>query len=185
MTPTPKPRAVRVLLPLVALFFLPIAGAIALYFYFPQWIPDSKTNYGELVAPARPAPAFAESLKGRWTYVYLVDDGCATDCLAKLAQIRQIRLALNEKRERVQRVVLAPTDSVAAALAEALKLDHPDLKVLADRDNAARGFFAATHSDAVYLLDPNGNWLMTYPPAAESRGIYKDIKRLLKLSQIG
>lgn len=175
----------RVLLPLFLLFFLPIFGAIALYFYFPEWIPSGKTNYGELVAPARPAPAFAEPLKGRWTYVQLVGDTCEAECLARLAQFRQIRLALNEKRERVQRAVLVPSEAAAAALSNALKAEHTDLNVQVDATGAARTFFAPQDVQTVYLLDPNGNWLMTYPASAESRGIYKDIKRLLKLSQIG
>lgn len=177
-------KSARVLLPLFLLFFLPIFGAIALYFYFPEWIPSGKTNYGELVTPARPAPAFAEPLKGRWTYVQLADDGCAAECLQSLAQFRQIRLALNEKRERVQRVVLVPSEAAAAALGAALKAEHPDLQVIAVADGSARAFFAP-QTPTVYLLDPNGNWLMSYPAGAESRGIFKDIKRLLKLSQIG
>lgn len=178
-------KSMRVLLPLFLLFFLPIFGAIGLFFYFPEWIPSGKTNYGDLVAPARPAPAFAEPLKGRWTYVQRVGASCEADCLRTLVQFRQIRLALNEKRERVQRVVLAPTQALADTLSVALKAEHPDLKILVVADDSARAFFAPREAHAVYLLDPNGNWLMTYPSGAESRGIYKDIKRLLKLSQIG
>lgn len=178
-------KSTRVLLPLFLLFFLPIFGAIALYFYFPQWIPKGKTHYGELLAPARPTPAFAESLKGRWTYVQFVGPSCDDVCIASLTKYRQIRLALNEKRERVQRAVWVPSEAAATALSVALKADHPDLRILVDADGAARAFFSAQAGPSVYLLDPNGNWLMSYSSGAESRGIYNDIKRLLKLSQIG
>lgn len=178
--PASKPRAFKVMLPLILLFFVPLLAAIVLYFYFPQWIPEGRTNSGELVTPARPAPEFAESLKGRWSYVYLAGDTCAENCQKKLVQIRQIRLALNEKRARVQYVLLT---SAPATLAAELKPAHPDLAVLAA--GAAQKFFAPAAADALYLLDPHGNWLMTYASAADSHGIFKDIKKLLKLSNIG
>ncbi|MEK6806562.1 MAG: hypothetical protein AABY95_07930 [Pseudomonadota bacterium] len=181
----PTPRAAKVIVPLALLFFVPLLAAYTIFFYFPEWIPEGKTNYGTLVSPARPATGFADALKGRWTYVYLADDGCTERCLEKLVQIRQIRLALNEKRQRVQRVLLVSRTDEALRLAEALKAEHPDLRVLADSDGKAREFFAPADADALYLLDPLGNWLMTYPAAAESRGLFKDIKKLLRLSQIG
>ncbi len=180
-----KSRALRVILPLALLFFVPLLTAYAVFFYFPEWIPQSKTNYGELVNPARPAPDFANALKGRWSYVYVAGDTCDELCLEKLTQIRQIRLALNEKRQRVQRVLLVTSAEQAARLGESLKAAHPDLKVQVDGDGVARTFFAPDQPGALYLLDPIGNWLMTYPASAESRGIFKDIKKLLRLSQIG
>ncbi len=177
---SPKPRAAKIIVPLAFLFFVPLLAAVVLYFYFPQWIPEGKTNYGTLVSPARPAPEFAHALKGRWTYVYLAGDVCAEECQKKLVQIRQVRLALNEKRARVQYALLT---SAPVALGNELKPAHPDLLVLAG--GQAQAFFTPTDADALYLLDPLGNWLMTYPAVAESRGIFKDIKKLLKLSQIG
>jgi hypothetical protein len=46
-------------------------------------------------------------------------------------------------------------------------------------------FFSPQEPQTLYLLDPLANWMMRYPAAAESPGILKDIKRLLRLSQIG
>jgi hypothetical protein len=39
--------------------------------------------------------------------------------------------------------------------------------------------------DWVYLLDPLGNLLMRYPVTVNPRGILKDLRRLLRLSEIG
>jgi len=175
-----KPRAFKVILPLALLFFVPLLAAYAIFFHFPEWIPEGRTHHGVLVSPARPAPAFAASLKGRWSFVYVAGGECAESCRRKLAQIRQIRLALNEKRVRVQYVLAgdAPVDATFRA-------EHPELVLLTASAGAARAFFTPTDADALYLLDPLGNWLMSYPAAAESRGIFKDIKKLLRLSQIG
>ena len=40
-------------------------------------------------------------------------------------------------------------------------------------------------SGYVYLVDPNGNLMMKYNHMATSRGLLKDIKKLLKISNIG
>ena len=199
MTDRPDPaRGRRTFLLLAAIFGLPLLAAWLLYFHFPEWIPQSRTNYGTLVAPARPLPELAlvdpdgadrgsAALKGKWTWVQAGGAQCEQACRDKLHQFRQVRAALNEKRERVQRVYLAPDRDAAAALRTALAAEHPDLQVLADPTGVARQFFAADAAPpgTIFLLDPLGNWLMSYPPAAQSRGIYRDIKRLLRVSQIG
>jgi hypothetical protein len=40
-------------------------------------------------------------------------------------------------------------------------------------------------SGRVYLVDPFGNLVMSYAADAPARGLLEDLKRLLKLSQIG
>ncbi len=182
---------------LAALFFGPLIAAVLLYFVFPQWVPEQRTNYGELVAPARPIPAANllqvdgqpagdGALRGKWSFVFVGAERCDDACLDKLYQIRQIRTLLNEKRVRVQRVYIAPTVASAAGAAETLHELHPDLHVFADTDNADyRRFFAGDDPRALFLIDPLGNWLMLYPGDADSEGILKDIRRLLRISQIG
>ena len=39
--------------------------------------------------------------------------------------------------------------------------------------------------DRFYIIDPAGNLMMSYPASADPNYIKKDIKRLLKTSQIG
>lgn len=198
------PRSRGPLLLLAVLFFGPMLAAALLYFAFPQLQPQGRTNYGQLLDPARPLPALTlvdakgESLDthkafaGRWTWIYLGEAQCEAACRGKLFQIRQIRTLLNEKRQRVQRVYLAPSASAARQLQGELAADHPDLKIYAESGETAQlpgfireGLGHAPGAQAIYLVDPHGNWLMVYPDDAESRGILKDIKKLLSLSQIG
>jgi cytochrome oxidase Cu insertion factor (SCO1/SenC/PrrC family) len=40
-------------------------------------------------------------------------------------------------------------------------------------------------SDRIYIIDPAGNLVMSYPADADPSYMKKDIKRLLKVSQIG
>ena len=181
------------------LFFAPLIAAMLLYFVLPQWQPQGKTNYGDLVAPAKPLPMLqftdeagvardTSVLRGRWSFVYLAGSRCDEACVAKIIQIRQVRTLLNEKRARVQRIYLAPDAAALAAVRQQFGTEQPDLIYLAEAGVAGqRGvdFFKPIDAQALYLVDPHGNWMMVYPSAAAYQGILKDIKLLLKLSQIG
>lgn len=182
---------------LAALFFAPLLAAVVLYFFFPALVPEGHTNYGQLVDPARPVPqaslrdeagadAGPGALRGKWSFVYLGSGACDEACAAKLYQIRQVRTLLNEKRLRVQRVYIGADVAGLATVRTQLQAEHADLRYFADTpDGAYRRFFGAQDAQALYLVDPLGNWLMVYPAAAESRGILGDIKKLLRISQIG
>lgn len=182
---------------LVALFFAPLIAAALAYFVFPEWRAEGHSNYGELVAPARPIPtarlldaagdgADPGALRGKWSFVYIGRTDCDPACVARLHQIRQVRTLLNEKRLRVQRVYIAPAPDDLAAARALLQADHPDLHFYADSaDHAFQRFFDHQDPGALYLVDPLGNWLMVYPGTAGSKGILGDIRKLLRVSQIG
>ena len=183
------------LLLLAALFFAPVIGAIALFFHFPEYIPAGRVNYGTLVSPARAVPALAladpagapaaNPLTGKWTLVYLGGEQCAQACRERQVLTRQVRLALNQNRGRVQRLYLAPSVAAAAAARDQLAADHPDLLVLAETEPRAAAFFQPPDADALYLVDPLGNWLMVYAGVVEHKGLHRDVKKLLRISQVG
>ncbi|HEY9546883.1 MAG TPA: hypothetical protein VIR56_12805 [Solimonas sp.] len=198
----PPVRRTQVYL-LMLLFFGPLLGAGLLYFVFPQWQPQSRTNYGELINPARPAPddlrlqtadgkqVGVEALRQRWTYLYVGGESCEQACQDKLYQSRQIRIRLNDKRSRVQRVYLAPDAAALPALKQQLQAIHPDLLIYAPvtPESGLKAFLhaagtAAGTAQAIYLFDPHANWLMVYPADADSAGILADTKKLLAISQI-
>ncbi len=196
MTQT-RPRGRLQFLLLAALFFAPLLAAALLYFVFPQWTPSGRVNKGELINPARPLPTIQalddagqpagdRVMKGRWSYVYVASDACGAACVDKLYQIRQIRTLLNEKRLRVRRIYLAPTPAAAAAAHAQLAAEHPDLVFLADTVSADyRRFFEGGDAESLYLVDPLGNWLMRYDSTADPKDILSDIRKLLRISQIG
>jgi hypothetical protein len=190
------PRQARLkLLLIAALFFAPVIGAFTIFFYVPSWIPDSRVNYGTLISPARPVPALAlvdaagvpapAALRGKWTLVYLGGAACDAGCAAQLVVTRQVRLALAEKRARVQRVYLAPDPAALAAVQATLAPQHADLLFVAETAPRAAAFFGAHDPHAVYLLDPLGNWLMVYAGTIEPKGMHRDLKKLLRASQVG
>jgi hypothetical protein len=189
------PSRARLKLVLIGvLFFAPVIAAVTLYFWLPQYAPQGRVNYGALVSPARAVPDLALSdaagapmpgaLRDKWSLVYLGGATCGEACSTRLVLTRQVRLALNQDRGRVQRVYLAPDAAAAAAAQAQLEAEHPDLVVLV-AGSAAAAFFQPTDPDALYLLDPLGNWVMAYTGAVEHKGLHRDLKKLLRVSRVG
>lgn len=181
---------------LAALFAAPLSGAALVYFVFPGMMPGGRLNHGALIEPARPLPALAlhdaaggaisqDALKVLWSVVYLGGAECAQACRARLMLTRQVRLALDKHQRRVQRVYLAPDAQAAAVARSVLAAEHPDMKFFVDTGAQAAAFFKPDDAQDLFLLDPLANWLMVYRGPLEHKELYRDLKRLLRFSQIG
>lgn len=197
-----RSRAQFVLLGL--LFFAPFVLAYSAYWLFPNWTPQGRVNYGQLLTPTQSSPVVAftdadgkplaaDPLRGKWTLVQLISADCDEACRRELVLTRQVHAALGVKRERVQRVLIAAEGVDVAALKARYGAEQPDLLWLRDAPgNSAMQFFAGQPDHSVLLVDPLGTWLMVYPHAADEeavkrdfKGMQKDINKLLKLSSIG
>ena len=66
---------------------------------------------------------------------------------------------------------------------------HWTKSLIASPDGARLADFLQPAGASAYLVDPNGNWLLVYPSGLATqdqfKGMQKDIKKLLRLSQIG
>jgi hypothetical protein len=197
-------RGRRQLLALAALFFVPLAVAFWLYYGPSHWRPSGATNKGDLIDPARPLPAVSlpradgtptgrEFLRGKWTIVYVGDGACDARCRKALYLTRQSRIAINKDMDRVQRVFLATGHCCDTAF---LASAHPDLLVARlDSAGPEGAELLATFPDyrgtppstagLIYLVDPLGNLMMSYSPAAPDKALLTDLRKLLRLSHIG
>ena len=107
---------------------------------------------------------------------------------------RQVRLALGAagvSKDRLQLVYLVPDAAAATAAAAQLHEAHKILHIVADTGavgQRASDVFKPVDRLALYLIDPNGNWLMSYQNQVSAdafqRGLLKDLKKLLRLSSI-
>lgn len=183
------------MLTIATLFLAPVVAAIALFFYFPEYVPAGRVNYGKLVSPTRALPPLTlvdaageptpGALRDKWTLLLVGGARCEETCHAQLVVTRQVRLAQNQHRGRVQRVYMAPSRAAAAELATQLAPEHPDLVVVVEGAGEAARFFGDTGASTVYLVDPLGNWLMGYAHPIEPRGLHRDLKKLLRISRVG
>jgi cytochrome oxidase Cu insertion factor (SCO1/SenC/PrrC family) len=127
-----------------------------------------------------------------WSIVTIDTTGCAEACQAQIHLLKQVHTSLDKDIKRVQRVLLAP--SINADTASALQKQYPDLIILAGADAQSSQFIAEFNTvvstttpakDRVYLVDPLGNLMMSYPADMNPKGMQTDLKKLLKNSWAG
>ena len=188
--PENKISRIKLLL-LFGLFALPLAASYIAYYF---WTPSGKTsNYGELL-PVQMLTGMAgteasrsvfsqKQLKGKWVMVMFDSGRCDASCREKLYTMRQVRTAQGAERDRVQRLWLV-TDNVAPT--SELMVDYPGTIVVTTSKEMSAKFPANGHvADYIYLVDPLANLMMRFPKKPNPSGMIKDIKHLLKTSQIG
>lgn len=185
----PAPGQSRLIWLLLALFMLPVA--ISLLLYFAGWRPGATANHGELLAASALSHAGlrdeqgraidADTLRGHWLLV-LADAGpCAEVCQARLDETRRVHVALNKNMARVKRVWLAAATDPALT---ALRRRYPDLLAAQPFDAPWRELLPATGT-RVFVIDPEGRPVLRYAEPLDARGLLKDMERLLKLSWLG
>jgi hypothetical protein len=184
MNLTPRPR--RTLLLLLALFFAPLVVAFALY-YGLGWRPASQSIHGELISPARAMPSGAQNLRGTWALVYVGDGACDGDCRTALVFARQTRLSLDKDMTRLSRVMLATANCCDVAY---LKKEHDGIKVFdvsaaQDKAELLAVLPEVPLQHTLFVVDPLGNLVMRYDVRQNPAGLLADLRKLLKLSQIG
>jgi cytochrome oxidase Cu insertion factor (SCO1/SenC/PrrC family) len=200
---TSTSRNTRAKWTLAAVALLSSVGVVAsLVLYAVDWRPAATKNYGELVQPARPLnevvlhtpagqPVRVSALRGRWTLVYFGPAECDKHCTDALYKMRQLVLARGRDAHRLRRVFVATDARALDALRETVA-DYPGTEVWTGAAGAVRAFAAqfalpggGRASHRLYVVDPIGNYMMSYPADADLRRMNKDIGLLLRTSQVG
>ncbi len=185
-TDTGTPRSRRMLLLLVAMFFLPIAAAFVLY-YGTGWRPAGGSNHGELLQPIRQLPADAAPLLGKWTLFYVGDGSCGEDCRHALWVARQTRLSVNRDMQADWSGAVRHTQLLRPGLPQQGTRGDPGVRHWRVRaEKPAAGPAAARRSrQRLVHRDPLGNIVMRFDARVDPHGLLDDLKKLLKLSHIG
>lgn len=116
--------------------------------------------------------------------VYVGGANCDAACQKQLYYMRQSRLVLGKDQNRVARVwVLADTATPDAALLQA----HKGLYVWRPEHPGFVQQFPVSRANAkhLYVVDPLGNVMMRFPENVDPKAMIKDLKLLLKASQVG
>jgi cytochrome oxidase Cu insertion factor (SCO1/SenC/PrrC family) len=121
-----------------------------------------------------------------WSVVMVDAASCAELCQKQAHMLKQVHTLLNKDAKRVQRILLVPATANSNAIS-ALQKQYPGLIVLAGADAETVSFAGNFNmaANGVYLVDPLGNLMMSYPANLEQKSIFADLKRLLKNSWAG
>ena len=193
MSPTDaaKRRGRRQFLMVASLFVVPVVTAIVLYRSV-DWRPVVNAQ-GTLIDPPRTLAvagaalldgsiAPADAFEGRWSVVRPVAGDCGTRERALLEELGRVRIALDKDADRVRRIVVHDGSCAEADLGSG----EPDLRVYTVTTDFLAQFPPSVDGAAgIYIVDPHGNLMMSYPASGSARGLLKDLERLLRLSSIG
>jgi hypothetical protein len=182
---------------LMLVFISPfIAGWMALYVF--DLKPES-SNYGFLVQPVKklqwpPLEAvtgeiYENGFGQKWKFLLFARGSCSQQCQLNLFYLRQIRTLLGRDTPRLQNVLI-----ISGAVDEELKTfinDYPNLIVIPGISEILISQFQQAGVERIgstprlYLVDPDNNYMMNYPAEIDHYRVLDDIKKLMKLSQIG
>jgi len=180
---------------LIAVFVVPLLIAIVMYSLRGHLPTVGSVSHGELIHPAEPIEVLQihsqnnqtislADVTGKWTYLIYAPYGCSLDCEASLFKLRQTKAATGRERNRIQSVLLLGEQPLASDVAmrnQKTKVGRLNRLELESQAGVNKELTPGT----IYLLDPHGNMMMKYDNMATSKGMLKDIKKLLKISNIG
>jgi hypothetical protein len=205
--PRLRTRNRAILVGLLVLSMLPLAGAIFFYYFQSESVTGAQTNRGALL---QPPPQLADlGLSGdlgpvtvgdsrRWRVLVFPPVPCGEPCLEQLHLLRQTHRLLARDEDRVVRIAaLGPSTPAAqrAALAELfprMELATAPADLLAETLAAVelRGGEATVPADGeaatgVLVVDPLGNVVFFHDLGQIGEPLLSDLKRVLRLSNIG
>jgi cytochrome oxidase Cu insertion factor (SCO1/SenC/PrrC family) len=180
---------------LIAVFVVPLLIAVAMYVmrdYIPATEPVSR---GELIHPAQPIKTLEiqlqpnetldlQGIAGKWTYLVYAPNGCDLQCEASLFKLRQTKKATGRESNRVQSALLTDVNKVTSDILNRNQRTRIGQLIQFEIEGQP-GKQKQLENGVIYLIDPIGNLMMKYDTSATSRGMLKDIKKLLKISNIG
>jgi hypothetical protein len=175
-----------------------IAPVAASYFAYFVVRPQGRTNYSDFVSPTRPIPGdlplsdlrggsvASASLKGQWLLVVVSGAACVARCERYLWIQRQLRESLGGERDRIDRVWLI--DDTATPRAETLQAvaSGGAISVLRVPFGPLSAWLRPADrrhlEDHLYVVDPQGDWMMRVPPDPDPARLKRDIEKLLRAS---
>ncbi len=174
------------------------APVIAAYLAYFVIRPEGRTNYSELIVPARAMPSdlplvdlqggssSTAALQGQWLLVVVSGGRCDSTCERHLWIQRQLRESLGRDAGRVDKLWLV--DDAAAPRPETLQAIEsvaPATVLRVPAEALSRWLEPSPGrrlEDHLYIVDPRGDWMMRVPPDPDPARLKRDLVRLLSAS---
>lgn len=187
----------------------PVVASYLTYFFIR---PQGRTNYSDLIAPTRPMPASLAlhdlqgrelkpaALQGQWLLVVVSRGACDARCERLLWLQRQLHETLGKEKERVDKLwlvddaVMPRRETLAAAIAAppegasavaAVAGFATEQVLMVDRSQLSgwlQPAAAQSLEDHLYIVDPQGDWMMRSPADPDPARLKRDVEKLLRAS---
>lgn len=160
----------------------PMVLATAMY-QWRFWVPEARTFHGQLHGGGQTLADLGVAGAERAGWQLLVTDAgeCPVACRELVYLARQIHIGLGREAGRASHA-LALGGSLDAAYADQLAREYPQLRQLV-LDATRYGRFSP--GARLWIVDPLGNLVLSYPRGVAGKAVLDDLRHLLKLSRLG
>jgi protein SCO1/2 len=157
---------------------------------------------GSLITPAQPAPDFTltgqtgnpvslSDFHGKYVLLYFGYTNCTQECPLTMGYLKQLHDRLGPLADKTQVLLITsdPARDTPQALGEWLSHFDPSFIGLTSAPDTLQKVWrdygvtvldnGETHTSYLYLIDPQGNLIATYPLLSSVTGITTDMKHLL------
>lgn len=167
------------LLVLLAGFLLPMLLATSMY-RWQLWLPDSRTYHGQLIGNGQlRADLGVQAEEVHWQLLVTAPGTCAEDCQQLVYLARQIHTGLGRDAGRASHA-LATDAGPAKGFA-----DYPQLRRYPLNLQQYRTLAPPDGRPRLWIVDPHGNLVLRYEVGVRGQDVLRDLRHLLKLSNIG
>jgi len=159
--------------------------------------------HGSLISPAQPAADFSltsqtgvtvhlSDFRGKYVLIYFGFTNCTSECPLTMGFLKQMHDRLGSLADQTQVMMIStdPARDTLEALGAFLSHFDPTFIGLTSSQTILQPIWAAygvtvldngeTHSSYLYLIDPQGNLIATYPLLSTSDGITSDLQHLIR-----
>jgi len=159
--------------------------------------------HGSRINPPEPASNFSltsqtgatlhlSDFRGKYVLVYFGFTNCTSECPLTMGFLKQMHDKLGSQADQTQVIMIStdPKRDTPQAMGDFLAHFDPSFIGLTGSQAVLQPVWAAygvtvldngeTHSSYLYLIDPQGNLIATYPLLQNADGITSDIKNLLR-----
>lgn len=170
----------RLLMAMFGIAFLTLGGSYLLFYNAQDGGVWGTTNKGTFVDPPLALAELGLVDGGgqpvtdgiTWWLLVVAPEGCIDTCADAAHQLRQLHVLLNKDADRLQRGLVTRRGVLPAVLDAYPGMTHLTAETMA-------------LSEGIYIVDPIGNLVLFYPLEDAGKPVLTDLKKLLKLSQIG
>ena len=180
----------------IIIFAAPVAGAYLLYFFGDI---KSFSNNGDLLQPVvdfnqlqlvdrQGEPFTRDALDHKWHMMLFTGAECDNACSKAMINMRQINKAVGKHAYRLRHMVVH-LQTASPTFETVLQNEFPAIVRSLGQAESVRAALAASgkpiDGNYIFLVDPLGNIMMSFPPDLNPKLIIKDLQKLFKVSQIG
>ncbi len=180
-------------------FITPVVLAYLIFFFVDV---SSFNNHGEILNPIIHISSMElkdenkeiipeDKLVKKWRLISFVSKDCDAECESQLFDIHQIYASLGKERDRVTRMFVH-LEPMSQSFSKLVAEKHGDvIHVIGDRDTIVQVLNKNIRSDVgitnneTYIMDPMGNVMMRFTAEQPNIDFLSDLRKLLKVSQIG